>query len=129
MNNYKFITNHADIYMFPDAVKDDGIENITLCEVKLSLNKINAVWKNDLESYSGVGGRDRKESKIANIIEELKEKREIHAPIIFITCNNPQYLQFIDGRHTTACLYEEGASEAVFIIPSHQKETILKAFG
>lgn len=110
----------------PIGLREGEIETI---EVSLNLVKIDNSWKKDVFSYSGKGGMDRKENKIAGVKGWLRENSEVHSPIIYITNDNPNNLSFVDGRHTTAVLFESGYSEATFIIPAIQKETILRAFG
>ncbi|ENP8340970.1 hypothetical protein ACEI10_002224 [Vibrio harveyi] len=129
MNKIKVITNHATPSMIPDAAKDISGNDISLCKVELNLKKINEVWKKDSFSYSGVGGDDRKENKIQGVADYIDKHNQVHAPILYITCDNPEYLQFADGRHTTAYLLESGHESMTFIIPLHQKGIILNSFG
>ena len=129
MSKIIFITSHATASMIPNSAKDNHFDEISLCEVQLSLFKIDEVWKKDPFIYSGVGGEDRKEDKILGVKKNLKEKNQVHAPIVFITCNDPENLQFVDGRHTTACLFEMNEEYGTFVIPVHQKNVIVEAFG
>ncbi|MFM5840699.1 hypothetical protein IBG34_10270 [Aeromonas media] len=97
--------------------------------VTLQLSKIDQAWRKDRFSYSGLGGMDRKESKIRGVKNWISTYSKVHAPIIYITNNDPKNLFFVDGRHTTAFLTESGYKEAKFIIPSIQLNIILNSFA
>lgn len=97
--------------------------------VTLQLSKIDQVWRKDIFSYSGLGGMDRKESKIAGVKDWIATHNNVHSPIIYITNNDPENLFFVDGRHTTAFLFESGHKEAKFIVPSNQSKIILDKFA
>jgi hypothetical protein len=97
--------------------------------VTLQLSKIDKAWREDMFSYSGIGGMDRKESKIIGVKNWIATNNKVYSPIIYITNNDPRNLFFVDGRHTTAFLTESGHKEAKFIIPRIQLEVILNSFA
>jgi hypothetical protein len=129
MSTIEFIKPISPETMIPAriiGIKEGEVETEM---VTLQLSKIDQVWRKDRFSYSGLGGTDRKESKIKGVENWISIYNKVHAPIIYITNNDPQNLFFVDGRHTTAFLTESGYKEAKFIIPSIQLNIILDSFA
>ncbi len=121
MNAIIFLKPIAPECMFmpgPIGYKEGEVE---VEVVTLNLEKVVNVWKAIPDTYSGIGGQDRKENKIAKIKESLDKTGSLYIPIIYITCDNIDNLNFVDGRHTTAVLFELGHQFAPFLVPRNQK--------
>jgi len=126
INFLRPISPETMIPALPIGLEEGKIETV---EVTLDLAKVDHQWKKDNFSYSGINGGDRKEKKIQGICKSFENTNDLHMPIFYITNNEPENIFFVDGRHTTAFLYESGYKKAVFIIPKIQEEIIKFVFS
>lgn len=127
----------AITFILPEGAHLDFMEHIIgptptsedIAQVELNLKRIDEAWKQDIYSYSGIGGLDRKQYRIQRIHDEIQRTGKEYMPLIYLTEKKPTGLTFSDGRHRTAYLFERGYKTALFVVPIKQKELMLSFFG